>query len=660
MAGMASAQLLIMALALGANKLPSGASGPLESVVERAAPEKCLFYYSTTPVAKANANSTNHAEIILADEGVQGFLSELKTQLASGIRQAGEINPGFAMLEQVNALSLVEIALTRPAAAYVERLTLSKNAPPDMVAGLVFNCGDRLDEVQKSVAEIVQIANRLGRVEMEDVKVSGAKLRRITEGETIIDFGFRDTLFFVTVGKEASADLLTRLDRSGAAPDWLTALRAKAKIERVSNVFYFSGSAAREAVEPLLTEPKARTFLTALGVDQFVSFGGVAGLADDGIVSRQFLDLGGWPSAWPETQPLTADDLKPIPDNTEFGTAFRFDVPWLYHHLVDILDPLVETKDENEDDDAEKKEHQLKERIAEAEEKIGFKIEDDLLASLGDVWTIHSMASGAIPASGLVVTLTIRDEKKLMEVHDKILAKATEALEKRDDAPFTIETKEVRGIKTYHLQPRGPIALDPAWGIVDGRLVITATYQGLKAHIARDGKKSLGKLPAVAARLQSGPIAISYQNTFSTLQQTITALQTLGPLVIGQLSQVGIHIEMPTLPDLEPLEPHILPRIEYHPPHEKRPGKRIVLDRAVCLSRRRSGSRHGASGHASSRRAARASGMAIASVARKDARRRSQASSLRRRMRKLSGPIEFAALALPRFEPAPRGGLSTR
>ncbi len=325
--------------------------------------------------------------------------------------------------------------------------------------------------------------------------------------------------------------------------------------------------------------------------------------------------------------------MKPIPDNAEFGTAFRFDAAWLYHHLVDILDPLVETKEENEDGDVEMKQHQLKERIAEAEDKIGFKIEDDLLASLGDVWTIHSLPSGAIPASGLVVTLTVRDEKKWMEVHDKILAKATEALEKRDDAPFSIETKEVRGVKTYHLQPRGPVALDPAWGIVDGRLVVTATYQGLKAHIARDGKKSLGKLPAVAARLQSGPIAISYQNTYSTLQQTITALQTLGPLVLGQLSQVGIHLEMPTLPDLEPLEPHILPRIEYHPPHEGRPGKRIVLDRAVCLSPRRTGSGHGASGFAGSRRAARASGMAIASRDRKTAFRRSQAGSRRRRMR---------------------------
>ena len=292
-------------------------------------------------------------------------------------------------------------------------------------------------------------------------------------------------------------------------------------------------------------------------------------------MSRQFLDLGGWPADWSEPQPLTADDLKPIPDNAAFGSAARFDVAWVYHRLVDVLDPLVdldddeEDEDEDKDDEAKKKGHQLKERIAEAEEKIGFKIEDDLLTSLGDVWTVHSMSSGAIPGSGLVVTLTVRDTDKLMKVHDKILAMATEQLEQQEDAPFSIESKDVRGIKVYHLQPRGPVAVDPAWGIVDGRLVISATYQGLKAHIAREGKKSLGKLPAVAARLQSGPVGISYQDTLTGLKQTIAALQMLGPLAIGQLSQVGINIEMPTLPDLEPLESHILPRIEYHPPHER-------------------------------------------------------------------------------------------
>ena len=50
-------------------------------------------------------------------------------------------------------------------------------------------------------------------------------------------------------------------------------LKAKAKIERVSNVLYVGGSELRAAIEPLLTEPKVRSVLTAFRINKFVSFG---------------------------------------------------------------------------------------------------------------------------------------------------------------------------------------------------------------------------------------------------------------------------------------------------------------------------------------------------------------------------------------------------
>ena len=41
-----------------------------------------------------------------------------------------------------------------------------------------------------------------------------------------------------------------------------------------------------------------------------------------------------------------------------------------------------------------------------------------------------------------------------------------------------------------------------------------------------------------------------------------SAIQTFGPLFVGQLAAQGIDVELPTLPDLEAIEPHILPRID--------------------------------------------------------------------------------------------------
>jgi type II secretory pathway pseudopilin PulG len=126
----------------------------------------------------------------------------------------------------------------------------------------------------------------------------------------------------------------------------------------------------------------------------------------------------------------------------------------------------------------------------------------------------------------------------------------------------TIETKTVRGIEVHHVQPRGPVSWDPAWAVVDGRLVVAATFLGLKFQISRGGKKSLAELPAVAARLKAGPMTLTYQDTRAAIRQMYTAIQTFGPVLVGQLSAQGIDVELPTLPDLETIEPHILPRID--------------------------------------------------------------------------------------------------
>ena len=81
------------------------------------------------------------------------------------------------------------------------------------------------------------------------------------------------------------------------------------------------------------------TCLTSLGLNKLVSIGGVGGLDDEGIVTRQFIDFGGWP-AGSEQKPLKAGDFKPIPDNAEFASVARFDLGWLYRRVIDAVDQL--------------------------------------------------------------------------------------------------------------------------------------------------------------------------------------------------------------------------------------------------------------------------------------------------------------------------------
>jgi hypothetical protein len=540
--------LLFAAILAGATS-PALGVPPLDASVEHAAPDKCLFYFSSAGMAEPVAGSTNHTEQLLANQEVQTFFNELATQISDGIRQAGQKNEELAVWWQA-VLPVAKIAITRPVALYVERVDIHADGPPDVVAAMTIHCGDRADEFRKAVGKIVVLATREGGLEkIEKVEVAGGSLHRLTLKEVQLDWGAHGEYFVLTVGKQTSADLLARLDKPGSPPAWLTALKKQAGIKRVGTVGYLNGTGLWEAIEPKIADPKIRDLLTSLGVNKWVSVGEISGLDGEGIVTRQFIDLGGWPTG-SESKPLTADDFKPIPDNAEFASVARFDLGWLYRRAIDAIDQLNPTENINE-------------RIAQAEQQLGFQVEDDFLASLGDVWTAHSNAGGGmLPLSGLVLTVTVRDQEKLTKVHDKLLALAQMILAQQPQPPFTIETKTVRGLEVHHVQPNGPISWDPAWAVVDGRLVVAATFQGLKFQIARGGKKSLADVPAVAARLKAEPITLTYQDTRAAVRQLYTAIQTFGPILVGQLAGQGINIELPTLPDLEAIEPHILPRID--------------------------------------------------------------------------------------------------
>jgi type II secretory pathway pseudopilin PulG len=548
MFGIGPAELLIVALLAGATSPPLGIP-PLDAKIERAAPEKCLFYFSSAGMAKPVAGSTNHTEQLLANPEVQAFFSELGSQITDGFRQAGKKNEELAVWTET-AMPLAKIALTRPVAFYVEQLEIHAGGPPDIAAALVLHCGDRTDEVQKIVEKIVALATRQGGVDkIDEVEVAGVSLHRLTQEDAQFDWGVHGDYFLLTLGKQTSADLLARLDKSGSPPEWLATLKKQAAIERVGTVAYLNGSGLWGAIEPKITEPKVRDLLKSLGANKLVSVGGVGGLDGEGIVTRQFVDFGGWPAGL-EQKPLTAADFKPIPDNVEFASIARFDLGWLYRRVIDAVDQLNPAES-------------IQERIAQAEGQLGFQVEGDLLASLGDVWTAHSNSGGGmLPMSNLVLTVTVRDQEKLTKVHDKLLALAQALLAQQPEPPVTIETKDMRGVTVHHVQPRGPVSWDPAWAVVDGRLVVAATFQGLKAQIARGGKKSLAELPAVADRLKAGPMTLTYQDTRSAVRQLYTLIQTFGPILVNQLAAQGINVELPTLPDLEAIEPHILPRID--------------------------------------------------------------------------------------------------
>ena len=164
--------------------------------------------------------------------------------------------------------------------------------------------------------------------------------------------------------------------------------------------------------------------------------------------------------------------------------------------------------------------------------------------------------------SGLVFTLTVRDQEKLAKVQDKLLALGQVLLRSSPSLPSRSRPKMSAASRCITSSRMGQ------WlGIRRGQWStagwsLRPPCRGSSSTSRMSGKKSLGELPAVAKRLESGPMMLSYQDSLNSLRQMFAAIQTFGPMFVGQLAAAGIKVELPTLPDLDAIESHILPRID--------------------------------------------------------------------------------------------------
>ena len=74
-------------------------------------------------------------------------------------------------------------------------------------------------------------------------------------------------------------------------------------------------------------------------------------------------------------------------------------------------------------------------------------------------------------------------------------------------------------------------APSPAWAIAGDRLMVGGSLDALKTQIGQAAEgKGLAELSAVASRLKTEPVMLTYQDTKTIVEQSIGMLRTVGPL----------------------------------------------------------------------------------------------------------------------------------
>lgn len=497
--------------------------------------------------------SENRTEQLFANEEMQQ-LGEAIDQLIDDLIEKASQSPGSPPAELLQQVYLrAKQAASHPGLVYLSQIEVKPDESLGYIdAGLVLQLGELADAFETDLEQLAASAPAEARTQVE---IAGQSCTQIQtpEKEVVITWTAKDGYLLITIGRDAMQKLLARQSAT-KMPAWVEASMKRVPIDRRWFLMHADFDAMRKLSLPPIP-PQPAQLLTALGLSQVKSLDVSSGLHSTSSGSHSSLQLASFAGIFSlaDSKPLTAADLAGIPQNSLLAGAARFDALRLYRLVDSIVRTLGEEPTQN-----------WEQVLTALRDQTGLDLETDLLAALGDTWTIYQTgtAMGVLPT--VVASVSVRDKDRLIQTHDAILQIAERALATtaRDgNPPPTIAKAEIQGQPAYYLKGI-PVAV--AWQINDTHLTVATSIQILRAHQHRQrGPKSLADHPAIQPLLEKspGPIAFTFNDAPRTMEGLFQALPMILSAATGELRRQGIDVDTTAIPAWDTVQPFFEPSV---------------------------------------------------------------------------------------------------
>jgi hypothetical protein len=534
--------------------------------MQSAAPPECLVYLAHYGAAVPDAKSTNQFEQLLAEPEIVGLSQELD-RLAEEAMKKIPTDDEPARLMAATLPTIGKTLLARPWMFYVASVQANP-AAPDGRAGIVVAAGDRTAEFKKALSawEEMYLTEAAFGKKVETSKEGDVELRRLPTqpGVPPVVWGVDGEYVFLTLGEGEAPALLERLHAKEAPPAWLKQLTEEAAIPRPSDLVYINLKSVMKIVDPLLPLAAAASpvdpnkIIDALGLRQLRYASAAVGLDEQTSVSKFIVghdeDAGGL-LALAEAQPLAKTDVALIPKTADFAFIGRVDADEVYRKAFD----LAKSIDENSVEDWSEGEAILKQQI-------GLDIREDLLAALGDVWTIYnSPLEGGSLLTGACAAVSIRDRAKAEQALQRIPKAVEAANQGRSRTQVTLSSTMVGKHEIHYVQVVGTeFVVAPAWCLTDDRLIVALSPQMVRVHLSRPADAgSLADVPEVARQLAAGDVtALVFADGRGTAAFFYSYLQYAVTYAAGELlNQTGIKADLSKFPTYAAISKHLRPSV---------------------------------------------------------------------------------------------------
>lgn len=542
---------------------------PPDPVVERAAPDECLFHLSTAGLAAAKGDTKNLTERMLADPEMREFLAAVAAQFSAAARRAAPAPP-----EATAAVTtLVETALTRPMAITVEQLRLRAGGdPPEVAASLVIRVGDDGPAIAKAMETVLTpvwrgfsatIAPGLKNADdPQEVRIAGGTWRR-SELMFVgpLSWGLNDGSYVVALGPGSLESLVKRLgDKGRKAPAWKADLEKRMPVARRSTLTYLDAGAVVKILSGLEAPGRDRflAVLDASGIAKLDSAGAITGMTDEGVSSALWLGFQGAPAglfAKPASG-IGPRELARVPVDATMAQTWSLDLSKTLATLLDVVaagDPAAAAGP--------------REALEQFRAVAGIDIDAHLLKPLGPDWTVLSVPAPGGMLPNLAIVAGVRDRPTFARTHKALLGILRNAMAANPDGP-RVAVREIpyRGQTLFCLEVAGPdmaFPATPTWCLADDRLVVTLSPQLMKTLLARDAADGgIAKLPQVREAVEGGaPALVGVMDPVSLVGSLCGLYEMAAPVARSMLGQRGIAIDPPQLPPSTAIMPYVRPSV---------------------------------------------------------------------------------------------------
>jgi len=553
----------VMLLAGGMSGLPMGLP-PAEPDVRmsQVAPEECLFYLSWNGMAEPSVDSPNHTEQLLAEPEVQRFIKEVTDSLTAALKQGAGQGENAGRVADITPRILKQIAVN-PTTFFAGKFGAGPTGMTVPV-GLVVKVGDGVAEFENDLLAILEI---LTDAPVPDA-VAGVRTLITPPGVPRIQWIVSDDYFILGVS-EGTVEQIQKRMTGDSVPEWLAAVHKRLPVDRVASVTFINTKEIMAAAQPFLAPflmsrgPDAVDPLQALGLTNLETVVNVTGLGETNTVSRTWFKVNGQPTgllAMLDAEPLDADDFAEIPADSTIAVSLKLDPVETLDRFISLID-LIEPGTSQ----------QARLGLQQIDSEIGFSIENDLLGSLGDSWSVyHSPSEGGAIFTGWTAVAEARNPEALRTVTATIVGRVKQFEEMMKGQGRRSRIVEVRtmavGDDTVHflnmIGEEFPFA--PAWCVTDKHLIVSVFPQGVAAFLNRKhGAETLSSLPHIQKALaaERPPMSVVHIDS-KTVCESVYPLTLIGAnFLFSELQREGIDLNISIMPVGNTIARHLQPAL---------------------------------------------------------------------------------------------------